>query len=72
MESFRRDLFNDMTEHRAILKNVQNTNYPRFSPITKTGIAFPKIYTLFLLRLYLNRVHLSAQPGNEGGKLSMA
>jgi len=27
MESFRRDLFNDMAEHWSILKNNQNTYY---------------------------------------------
>jgi len=31
MESSRRDLLNDVTEHRSILKNNQNTFYPHFS-----------------------------------------
>ena len=30
MESSRRDLLNDMAEHRSIYKNNQNTWYPRF------------------------------------------
>ena len=37
MESSRRDLLNDMAEHRSILKNNQNTYYPRFSFTPKTG-----------------------------------
>jgi len=32
---------------RAILKNVQNTNYTRFSFIPETGIAFPKMGVLY-------------------------
>jgi len=31
MESSRRDLLNDMAEHRPTLKNNQNTYHPRFS-----------------------------------------
>jgi len=31
MESSRRDLSNDVAEHRHTLKNNQNTYYPRFS-----------------------------------------
>ena len=42
MESFRRDLSNDMAEHRRILKKSQNARYPRFIFTPKTGIAFPK------------------------------
>jgi len=42
MESSRRDLLNDVAGHRSILKNDQNTYYPRFSFTPKTGIAFPK------------------------------
>jgi len=42
MESFRRDLWNDVAEHRSILKNNQNTYYLRLSPTPKIGIAFPK------------------------------
>ena len=46
MESFRRDLLNDMAEHRPILKNNQNTYYPRFSftpknrELPETGASF--------------------------------
>jgi len=39
MESSRRDLSNDMAEHRSILKKYQNTYYPRFGV---TPMAFPK------------------------------
>jgi len=46
MKSSRRDLFNGMAEHRAISKSVQNTHYPRFSFIPKTGIAFPEMGVL--------------------------
>jgi len=49
MQSSRRDLFNDVAEHRAILKNNRNTYYPRFDFIPKTGIAFPEMGVLFLL-----------------------
>ena len=50
MESSRRDLSNDMAEHRSILKNNQNTYCPCFSFTPKAGIAFPKTGVLFLLR----------------------
>ena len=45
MERTRRDLLNDMAEHRPIFKNNQIT-YPRFSfthrySISKTGVLFP-------------------------------
>jgi len=46
MESSRRDLLNDMAEHRPILKNNQNTYYPRFSSTLKIGTAFPKGFFL--------------------------
>jgi len=49
MESSRRDLSNDMAEHKSILKNNQTTLCPRFSVTPKTGIAFPKTGVLFLL-----------------------
>ena len=42
MESVRRDLLNDMAEHRCILKSNQNTYHPRIGFTPKTGIAFPK------------------------------
>ena len=42
MESSRQDLLNDMAKHRAILKNNQNTYYPRLSFTTKTGIELAK------------------------------
>jgi len=43
MESSRRDLLNDMAEHRPILKNNQNTHHPRFGFTPKTGKAFPNM-----------------------------
>jgi len=41
MESSRRDLLNNVAEHRYILKINQNT-YPRFGFKPKTGIELPK------------------------------
>ena len=44
MERSRRDFFNDMVEHKTILKNNQNTHYSRFSftprkkRLPKTGV----------------------------------
>jgi len=49
MESSRRDLSNDMTEHKPSLKNNQNTYYPRFGFTPKTGMVFPNTGVLFLL-----------------------
>jgi len=46
MESSRRDLFNDVADHESILKNNQNTYYPRFSFTPKTGMT-PKTIVLF-------------------------
>jgi len=42
-ERSRRELSIDVAEHRSILKNDQNTYYPRFNFIPKTHLAFPKI-----------------------------
>jgi len=39
MESSRRDLLNDVAEHRPILKNNQNTYNSSFGITPKTGIA---------------------------------
>jgi len=49
MESSRRHLWNDMTEHRPILKNNQKACYPRFSFTPKTGGELPETGVLFLL-----------------------
>jgi len=49
MESSRRDLLNDVAERGSILKNNQNTHYPRFGFTPKTGIELPKTGALFLL-----------------------
>jgi len=47
MENSRRDLLNDVAEHRSILKKQQNTYYPvlvsypeRVKRIPKTGVLF--------------------------------
>jgi len=53
MESSHRDLFDDIAEHRAIVKNVQNTYYPRFSSIPKTRIVFPEVSVSILLCINL-------------------
>ena len=37
----RRELPIDVAEPRSVLKNYQNTQYPRFSFTPKTGKAFP-------------------------------
>jgi len=47
MESSRRHLLNDVAELRSMLKNNENTFYPRFSVTRKTGVAFPKTGVLF-------------------------
>jgi len=47
MESSRRDLWNDMAEHRSILENTQNTYHARFGFTPKTDIAFAKMGVLF-------------------------
>jgi len=49
MGSSRRDLLNDGAENKSILKNNQNTYYPRFSFTPRIGIAFPETGVLFLL-----------------------
>jgi len=49
MGSSRRDLLNDVAEHRPILKNNQNTYYPRFSFTPETGIELSKTGVYFLL-----------------------
>jgi len=49
MESSRRDLSNDMAEHRPILKNNKNAYHPRFSFTPNTVVALPKTGVLFLL-----------------------
>jgi len=40
-----------VAEHTSILKNKQNTNYPRFSFTPKTGIGLPETGDLCLLCL---------------------
>jgi len=42
MESSRRELLNDVAEHRPILKNNQNTYHTRFGFTPETGTASPK------------------------------
>jgi len=48
-ERFRRELSIDVAEHWSMLKNYQNTHYPRFSFIPKTSRVFPKTGVLFVL-----------------------
>jgi len=61
MESSRRDLLNDMAEHKSILKNNQNTYHPRFDFTPKIGIAFPKtgfcFYCLLVNVIFLSWMH---------------
>jgi len=38
-ERSRRELSSDVAEHSFMLKNYQNTHYPRFSFVPKTGTA---------------------------------
>ena len=47
MESSRRDLLNDVSEYRSILKNSENTYYLNFGFTPKTDIAFPITGVLF-------------------------
>jgi len=49
MESWRRDLLNDMAEHEPILKNSQNTYHPRFG---FSPNSIPQNGDLFLLCFY--------------------
>ena len=49
LESSRRDLLNDVAEHRSILKTDEKTHYPRFSFVPKTGLEVPKMSVLFIL-----------------------
>jgi len=48
-----------------MLKNYQNTHYPRLGLVPKTGIAFPKTGVLFLLCLYLDYGRSKTLKGNE-------
>jgi len=50
MESSRRDLVNDLAEHRSILRNNQNT-YPRFGFTPKMGLALPETGFCFYCEL---------------------
>jgi len=47
----RRELSIDVAGHRSMLKNYENTHYPHFTFMPKTGIALPKTGVLFLLRI---------------------
>jgi len=67
MKSSRRDLLNDTAEHRPILKNNQNTYYPRFGFTPIKGIAFPKTGFVFTWNLswnwsYVSKLHSSEVP----------
>jgi len=52
MESSRRDVLNDIAEHKPILKDNQYTYYPRFGFTPKIGIAFPEtvFFTVYNLQ----------------------
>jgi len=54
MERSRRDLSNDMAEHRSFLTNNQNTYSPRFSFTPKTGVSF-LLCNIFLFFKVFNR-----------------
>jgi len=60
MESSRRDLLNDVAEHRSILENNQNAYYPRFSFTPKIGIAFFACFVFTVKRLVKFVFSLSA------------
>ena len=45
MDSPRRDLLNDMADHRPILKNNQHMHQPHFGFTPKTGIRSRSIYS---------------------------
>jgi len=47
MESFRRDILNDKTEHRPIMKYNQNTYYPRFTLLNQNRQHTVKQVVLF-------------------------
>jgi len=60
MESSRRDLLSDVTDHRSILKTDQNKYYPSFSftpktciELHKTGVSFlPSTFSKALMKLF--------------------
>jgi len=72
METSRRDLLNDMTEHRPILKKKKNTYNPRFSFPPKTGIEFPKTCFVFTVSIFeIDNLHSYETEGvGEGFRLS--
>jgi len=57
MESSRRDLLNDMAEHRRILQSNKNTYLHRFGFIPKTGVAFPKTGFCFYCDLAITQTN---------------
>jgi len=76
MDSSRRDLSNDMAEHRPILKNNQNTHHPRFSFTPKTYSIPKRVFCFYSVdnktfeiesaRLYLHskliKMHVEPYP----------
>ena len=58
MKSSRRDIFNDVADHRSILKNKQNTNSPRFSFTPKTDTELPEKGVMCLINVNHKRVFL--------------
>jgi len=73
MESSRRDLLNDMVEHKAVLKNNQNTYQPLFGFTPKTGTVYPRTGVLFLLWWRLGHKRSEMRPLNFkiASKISM-
>jgi len=47
-----RDISTDVAEHKAMLKNRQNTQHTRLNFTPKSGIAFLKTGVLFLLCIF--------------------
>jgi len=56
-----RELSIDVAEHRSMLKNYQNTLYPRFSFIPKTGIFQKRDFLFLLCIISYNWVDLEVQ-----------
>ena len=54
----RRELSIDMAEHRSMLKNYQNTNYPRFGLIPKQKHCPKRVFSLPRASLYYSSTRL--------------
>jgi len=60
MESSRRDLLNDMAEHRSISENNQNTRSTPVLVLYPKQVASPKTGVLILLCTLKNKVYCHA------------